>query len=153
VNAFGALEYDLGWVTDGDGKSYTAGVTAEWDLWDGERTGGRVAETRARLAVATEEERKVRLAIELEVEQARLRLEEAEQRVEVTEATVAGATESAEITRARFEHGLVLSSQLIDAETTLTEARVRWAEAQGDRRIAIAALRKALGLPQLDGGP
>jgi len=39
----------------------------------------------------------------------------------------------------------------MDAETALIGARVRRAEAEADRRIAIAALRKALGLPQLDG--
>ncbi|HRZ39207.1 MAG TPA: TolC family protein, partial [Candidatus Paceibacterota bacterium] len=52
-------------------------------------------------------------------------------------------------TRARFEQGLCLASQLLDAETARTSARVRPAEAEADRRIAIAALRKALGLPQL----
>jgi outer membrane protein TolC len=39
---------------------------------------------------------------------------------------------------------------LIDAEAALLAARVRRAEAEADRQIAIAALRKALGLPQLD---
>ncbi|MBI4327519.1 MAG: TolC family protein [Chloroflexi bacterium] len=46
--------------------------------------------------------------------------------------------------------GLALAAHLIDAETALTTARVRRAEAEGDRRIAVAALRKALGWPQLD---
>jgi hypothetical protein len=31
-------------------------------------------------------------------------------------------------------------------------ARVRRAEAETDQRIAVAALRKAFGFPQLDGG-
>jgi outer membrane protein TolC len=39
---------------------------------------------------------------------------------------------------------------LIDAETALLAARVRRAEAEADRQIAIAALRKALNLPQLE---
>ena len=41
----------------------------------------------------------------------------------------------------------------IDAETALTSARVRRAEAEADQRIAVAALRKALGLSQLDTPP
>jgi len=44
----------------------------------------------------------------------------------------------------------MISTQLIDAETALIAARVRRAESEGDQRIAIAALRKALGLPQLN---
>jgi outer membrane protein TolC len=39
---------------------------------------------------------------------------------------------------------------LIDAETALVAARVRRAEAEADRQIAVAAARKALGLPQME---
>jgi outer membrane protein TolC len=91
----------------------------------------------------------VRLAIDLEIEQARIGLNESTERLQVTEKAVAKAAESVELTRARFEQGLCLASQLLDAETALTGTRVRRAEAEADRRIAIAALRKALGLPQL----
>ncbi|HPU54870.1 MAG TPA: TolC family protein, partial [Verrucomicrobiota bacterium] len=91
-----------------------------------------------------------RLAIGFEVEQARLQLKEASERLAVTEAAVAQAQESVDLTRSRFEQGLMTSAQLIDAETALIAARVRRAEAEADRRIAIAALRKALGRPQLD---
>jgi outer membrane protein TolC len=48
--------------------------------------------------------------------------------------------------------GEALSTQLIDSETALVAARVRRAEAEADQQIAIAALRKALALPQLDPG-
>jgi len=153
ISAFGSVDYDQGWVTGGDGKSYTAGVMAQWDLWDGKLTRGRVSEARANLDALREEERKLRLAIDLEVEQARLQLKEATERLTVTEASVAQAQESVELTRARFEQGLMISTQLIDAETALIAARMRRAESEGDQRIAIAALRKALGLPQLNSTP
>lgn len=153
VSAFGSLDYDQGWVTDGDGKSYTAGVMVQWDLWDGKLTRGRVNEAQANLDATREEERKLRLAIGFEAEQARLQLKEANERLAVTQAAVAQAQESVELTRARFEQGLMISTQLIDAETALLAARVRRAEAEADQRIAIAALRKALGLPQLNSAP
>ncbi len=153
VSAFGSLDYDRGWVTEGDGKSYAAGVMVQWDFWDGKLTRGRVNEAQANLEAAREEERKLRLAIGLEVEQARLELKAATERLAVTEAAVAQAEESVELTRSRFEQGLMISTQLIDAETALIAARVRRAEAEGDQRIAIAALRKALGLPQLNSTP
>jgi len=125
----------------------------QWNLWDGKLTRGRVSEAQANLDALREEERKLRLAIDFEVEQARLQLKEAAERLAVTEAAVAQAHESAELTRARFEEGLMISTQLIDAETALIAARVRRAESEGDQRIAIAALRKALGLPQLNSAP
>jgi outer membrane protein len=150
VHAFGSVDYDRGWKFDGDGKSYTVGVLAQWDLWDGRRTRGQVNEAQAHLEAAREEERRIRLAIDFEVEQAQLQLKDAAERLAVTERMVQQAEESVQLTRARFEQGLAIATQLIDAESALTAARVRRADAEADRRIAIAALRKGVGLGQLN---
>jgi len=153
VSAFGSLDYDYGWVTQGEGKSYTAGVMLRWDLWDGFATRSKAREASANLESAREEQRKLRLALDFEVEQARLDLKAADERLTVSSKTVEQAEESAKLTRGRFEQGLALSTQLIDSETALLAARVRRAEAESDQRIAVAALRKALALPQLDSRP
>lgn len=153
VNAFGSLDYDYGWKYEEGGGSYAAGLLLQWDLWDGQQTRARVREAKANLESAREEQRKLRLALDLEVEQARLGLKSANDRLAVTELAVSSAAESADLTRARFDQGAALSTQLMDAETALINARVRHAEAEADRQIAIAALRKALALPQLDPQP
>jgi outer membrane protein TolC len=152
VDAFGRYDYDTGRYFDNSGDSYSAGVHIQWDLWDGDLTRARVKEARAALEVAREEERKVRLAVDLETEQARLNLSEAAERLRVSGQSVDQAVESAQLTRARFEQGLALATQVIDAETALIAARVRRAEADADRQIAAAALRKAVGLPQIASG-
>ena len=121
-----------------------------WDLWDGQLTRGKLREARARLESAQESERKLRLAIDLEAERARLSFQDALERLTVTDKAVSQAVESVTLTRDRFAQGLAISTQLIDAETALTGARVRRAEAEADQQIAIAAWRKALGLPQLE---
>jgi outer membrane protein len=151
VSAFGSLDYDYGWRSDHGGGSYTGGALVQWDIWDGQLTRAKAREAQANLEIAHEQERKLRLALDLEVEQARLELKTASERLKVTEEVVGQASQSAEITRSRFEQGMALSTQVIDAETALIAARVRRAEAEADQRIAVAALRKALGLPQLDG--
>ncbi len=153
VSAFGSLDYDYGSVTGGDGQSYTAGVLAQWDLWDGFLTRSKTREAEANLESAREEQRKLRLALDFETEQARLDLQAANERLAVTEKSVQQAAESASLTRNRFEQGMALSTLLIDSETALVAARVRRAEAEADQRIAIAALRKALAMPQLDAQP
>ena len=122
----------------------------QWDLWDGKLTRAKVHEANANLESAREEERKLRLALDLEAEQGRLDLKAANERLSVTDQVVAQAAESASLTRARFEQELTLPKDLIDAETALVTARVRRAEAEADRQIAIAAVRKALALPQLE---
>lgn len=150
VNAFGSLDYDYGAKFDKGAGSYTAGGMLQWDIWDGKLTRAKVREANANLESAREEQRKLRLALDLEVEQAHLELKAANERLSVTEQVVAQASESAGLTRARFEQGAALSTQLIDSEMALVAARVRRAEAEADQQIALAALRKALALPQLD---
>jgi len=150
VSAFGSLDYDYGWKFDHGAGSYTAGALLQWDIWDGKRTRAKVREAVANADSAREEQRKVRLALDLELQRAQLDLKAADERLEVTGQAVAEAAESASLARARFEQGKALATQLMDAESALVGARVRRAEAEADQRIAIAALRKALALPQLD---
>jgi len=150
LSAFGSLDYDYGWKFENGAGSYTAGGLLQWDIWDGNLTRAKVNEARANLESAREEHRKIRLAIDLEVEQARLDLQSAHERLTVTQQAVSQASESAELNRARFQQGAALTTQLMDSETSLVNARVRRAEAEADEHVAIAALRKAIGLPQLE---
>jgi outer membrane protein len=150
LNAFAAADYDYGWQNHNGAASYTAGLMLKWNLWDGRETSGRVAEAGANLEIAEERRRQTRLDIDLQVHQARLALTEASGRLEVTDKSIALAEESVALTRARFEEGRALATQLIDAETALTGARVRRISAENDRQIAIAALRRALGLPMVE---
>lgn len=150
VRAFATAEHNHGWQFNGNGDNYTAGLRVDWNLWDGFLTRGKVDEARAKADIVHEQQRRLRLAIGLEVQQARLNLKAATERVTVSGKAVELAAESVQLTRVRFEQGLALATQLIDAETALTGARVRLAQAESDQHIAVAALRKALGLPQLE---
>jgi outer membrane protein TolC len=150
LNAFVAMDYDHGWRNDNGAASYTAGLLLNWKLWDGRATRGRVGEAGAQLAIAGEIERRTRLAIDFDVHKARLDLNEATERLAVVNQSVALAGESVQLTRDRFDEGLALAAQLIDAETALTGVRVRKVAAEIDQQIAIAALRRALGLSPLD---
>ncbi len=150
VSAFLSADHNRGWEFNGDGNSYTAGLMIQWKLWDGFMTRGKIDEARARVAVVEEQERKLRLSIDFELHQSRLNLKAATERLKVAEKAVVLSEESVQLTRVRFEQGLTLATQLIDAETALTNSRVRVAQARGDRKISIAALRYSLGLPQLE---
>tara|TARA_R110002049_G_scaffold91538_1_gene228012 strand:- start:150 stop:1247 length:1098 start_codon:yes stop_codon:yes gene_type:complete len=149
VNAFGSVEQNRGGKLDSYGNNYTAGVMLQWTLWDGRQTKGMVNEAEAQLQGVQQETRKLRLEIDLEIKRAQLALKEAEQRLSVSGRVIEQAEESVTLTRDRFDQGLALTTQLIDAETALTAARVRRVEAETNRLQAVASLRKALGLPQV----
>ncbi|MCL7488084.1 MAG: TolC family protein [Desulfobulbaceae bacterium] len=150
ADAFAGYQVDHGYEFDGSGNSWLAGIKVNFNLFAGRQTEAQVAAAKARLAEQKEYRRKLSLAIGLEVEQARLALEEAKQRVQVTEKMVEQAEESANLSRERFKEGLLLSSELIDVEKRLTDARVRRTHALTAKRIAVADLRRALGLTQFE---
>ena len=148
LEGYAGYDVDKGYVTDGSGDSWQAGVRLQYNLSEGGRTAAEIARASAMLAEAQERRRKTELAITLEVKQAEFALQDARERLQVTEKSVAQAQESARINRLRFAEGTLLSADLIGVENRLTDAQVRRIVAETSRHIAVADLRRALGLPQ-----
>lgn len=144
LNAFASYDLDSGNGTH-YADSWLAGVSVDLNIFDGFLTRGKVAEARANLASAREQERKVALAVALETRQAQLNLEETQARLATTGKSVEQAAESVQITKDRYANGLALLTQLLDAENALTAARQRRAAVGTDLLIARAALDHALG--------
>jgi outer membrane protein len=147
VNAFAGYQYDRGWRLNREADSWMAGVSVNLSVFDGGQTSGRIHQAMAERDQVREMLRKATLGIGLEVEQARLAHDEAVARMAVTARSVAQAEESAALSRARFDQGALLTADLIGVEGRLIEARMRRAFATADERIALAELRRALGLP------
>ncbi len=152
VDGFAGYQYEHGFENDGSGDSWNAGVRLNYTLFDGQRTSAAIREAESRLAEARERQRKVMLALNLELTQARLARQQAVERVAVTGKMVEQAAESTRLQRERFTQGLILSAGLIDVENRLTEARVRQAQANAALRTAEADLRRAQGKPQFEEG-
>lgn len=150
ASAFAGYQVDKGYELDGSGNSWLAGIKMSYNLFAGKQTEAQVAAANARFTEQKQQLRKLSLALSLEIEKARLAVEQAQQRLEVTEKIIELAEESANLNRERFKEGLILSSELIDVENRLTNARVRRTLARTEKRIAIADLRRAVGLGQFD---
>jgi len=148
LEGYAGYEADKGYVSDGSGDSWQAGVKLQYNLFEGNKTEAEIARASALLAETQERKRKTELAISLEVKQAEFALEDADQRLLVTQKSVSQARESARLNRLRFAEGALLSSDLMGVEDRLTDALVRRIVAETAQRIAVADLRRALGLPQ-----
>ena len=148
VDGFARYQYDQGTVLNGDGDSWIAGLNVNFKLFDGHQSDAEIALVEAQLGALRAEQKKLELALGLEVAQAQLSLEQARQRQQVTLKAVEQAVESENLTQARFQAGVLLVSELIDSENRLTDARVRHALASSAVQIAVADLRRAAGLPQ-----
>lgn len=148
VDGFARYQYDQGTILNGHGDSWMAGVNLNFKLFDGYQSNADIALSEAQLGGLRAEQKKLELALGLEVTQAQLALELARQRQEVTQKMVAQAVESETLSQARFNAGVLLVSELIDSETRLNDARVRHVLASSAVQIAVADLRRAAGLPQ-----
>lgn len=149
VNAFGAYQFDQGWVLNHHGDSWTGGISVDLRVFDGGRTGGRIRQAKAELDEAREALRKATLEAGLDAEQARLAHDDAAARLAVSRQAVEEAEESAALSRARFGKGALLTAELIGAESRLLEARLRRTVAEADERMALVELRRSLGLDPL----
>jgi len=148
IDTFANYQVNTGTVLDGTGDSWMAGIRLNYILFDGHRTSGAIHIAQAKLLEAQARKKKVVLDMHLELEKARLGFHQAEEKLRVTGKMVDLASESARLSRIRFKEGVVLASELIDVETRMTDALVRQSGASAMRKIAVADLRRAVGLPQ-----
>jgi len=148
IDGFARYQYDRGFIDNGDGGSWMTGVALRLPLADGGLTSAKTQEAKAAIRELKEKRRKTKLLLGLELQQARQDLQQAKQSMAVTVKMVQLAQESARLSRARFKEGLVLSSDLIETERRLTDALLRNSQAKSRHRIAIANLRKTIGLHQ-----
>jgi outer membrane protein TolC len=147
ISAFASADYAKGLKFEHSNNSWTAGVMLNWTIFDGLFTSSALREKRARMKMADENARMTRLQTSVELTSASNGLKEATARVEVMQRAVNLASEAAQLTRARFDQGLALTSHVIDAENNLAQARVGLAQAKADKLYATAQLRRALSLP------
>ncbi len=144
VNAFGRVDWDSPDL-QGPEQSYTAGVAVELPLFTGFETAGKIEEATQMLSAAEAEQSRMLSLLELELKQARLALEEAEARRQVTSRAVESAGEALRITREQYKEGAVEISVLLMAESGLTEMRMRDTMALYEHQIARSNLARATG--------
>jgi outer membrane protein TolC len=127
------------------GRSYSLMAVARWDAWTWGRTSARVARGRSEERAASERERAYRQQADFEILQAWQSLDESRARHEVALRGVASAERAATILEDRFQQGVARVTDLLDAETSEHEARVREAQARVDVQRSLRRLLFATG--------
>ncbi|RMH39184.1 MAG: TolC family protein [Deltaproteobacteria bacterium] len=136
--------------TEGGGTFQAAddwfvGVTLQWDAWDWGHQRKRAAAAaldaeRAKLAAARHRDR-----VRLEIARAAADARSAYGAVAVAAAGLTAAEEAFRIRRERFDAGALTATDLLDAETEVTRARLGYASARYDYYLALVALARATG--------
>ncbi|MDY6932693.1 MAG: TolC family protein [Spirochaetota bacterium] len=83
--------------------------------------------------------------IRLEVKEAALALDEAEKNIPTTKKAVSQAEENLRSSKERYHNKLTTSTEVLDAQTLLTQARMNYYNSLYDYNLAIAKLKHAMG--------
>jgi outer membrane protein TolC len=138
----------------GDGISDSAGWnvqgTATWDFWQWGRTGYGRKEKLARLAQSRYRKTEIIDNISLEVKQAYLRTKEAEQNIVTIEKAVEQAKENLRITEEQYKEQVATQTDVLVAQTLLTQTQTNYFNALYDFKIAKAVLMRAIGRESIE---
>jgi outer membrane protein TolC len=125
--------------------SWDVGLNVNFDLWNWNATGYQVGQARAALTQSRESLGLLKDMVSLEVTQTYLNLRQAHEKIAVAEKGIEQAQENYRITSEKFKKGLALTSDLLDAEVALLQAKTNHTQALVDYELAEAGLAKALG--------
>ncbi|MBP2651326.1 MAG: outer rane efflux protein [Firmicutes bacterium] len=126
--------------------SWTVMLVAQMELFDSGRTDAQIKKAECGVRVAEEKARQLNDNISLEVSQAYQDMKEAEKRIEVNKISVEQAEWDFNIAQERYEAGMGINLDVVDAELTLTEVKTDYIQALYDYNASKARLDKAMGV-------
>jgi TolC family type I secretion outer membrane protein len=130
---------------DHDINGWNAGAQVSWDFFDGMLTRGKVIQAKAQFEHAKNDLTDQSRQIELAVRTAYSDFIEARETLESQQKVVEEAEESLREANARADAGTGTQLDVLDAETSLTQARTTQIQAEHDYVTARARLERAIG--------
>lgn len=131
--------------TVNDVKSWTALLTGSWNIFDGLGTPQRVKEALAERESLEEDEKDLKKAIAMDVKDALIAFKAALDSLQSSKKALDLAEENHRVAKLRYTSGVGTSIEEIDAETSLSEAKLNRLQAAFDYEQAKAKINKAVG--------
>jgi outer membrane protein TolC len=145
VAAMAQYQYNKGSVMAP--PTWTGGVLVDFNVWEWGATYYQQEEAEARLARARLGREELQRGIALQVRSAWLKIQQSLEQIQIAQAAVVQSVEQLRLERQRYEAQQSTSTEVLDAQNRLTQAKVTVASAGIELRIARAALDKAVGRP------
>jgi outer membrane protein TolC len=126
-------------------ESWAVGLKASWPVWDWGATwyAHRAAAQNAEAAAAAREDQERQVKGEASARLAALT--SARAAVEVADATISSAEEAWRVTNALSQAGSATTTDVLDAQAALTQARLNRIRARYQRALATVGLQRAVG--------
>jgi len=127
-------------------KSWNTGVVLNIPIFDGQRTGARVAQAKQSLRRAEYERQRLEREVHLQVQQAYYDVEEASERIEANRDAVLQAERGLRMAGSRYANGAGTLLEILDAQLALVQTRTENAMARRDRGLALMRLERSVGV-------
>jgi len=118
---------------------------AKWNFWEWGRTSYGVKEKRSRLSQAELRKKQIVDNIRLEVKNAYLRTQQAEQAIITIEKAIEQAKENYRINQERYKEQVATQTDVLIAQTLLTRTMTNYYNALYAFKISKATLYRAMG--------
>ena len=128
---------------DTDGWQAIASLTWNFWNWGSDRYSVRQKELNKHQLINTK--KSIEDGIKLELKNAVLNLQETEKRIPAAKKAVEQGEENLRVSSERYKAQVTTSTEVLDAQTILTQARVNYYSALYDHHLAKAALLRAMG--------
>ncbi len=148
LEATGGWEFRNSRLTDDTSKEVNGwffGVNGTWDVWDGGATGGKIAQAKARFDSAQTAYEDSVQQVDLEVQKAFARIQEAKELIASQDKVIEQAEEALRLSRERLAAGAGTQLDVLDAEVARTKARTTQQQALFEHNVAIAEFDRATG--------
>ena len=127
-------------------KSWNTGVVLNIPIFDGKRTGARVARAKQSLRRVEYERQRLEREVHLQVQQAYYDVEEASERIQANRDAVLQAEQGLRMAESRYANGAGTLLEVLDAQLALIQTRTENAMARRDRGLALMRLERSVGV-------
>jgi outer membrane protein len=127
-------------------ERWEIGGVLQWRAFEGGRVRAQVSEAKVNQQKALDTLQQQRDRVTLEVREAVITLQEAERKIRVAAKAIAQAEENFRISQERYSTQIATSTEVVDAEALLTQARTNYFNAIYDYHLASFALKRATGV-------
>jgi outer membrane protein len=104
--------------------AWTAVVSLSYPIFDGFRTKAQVAQAQINLQTVQQQKRELERQVNTEILQTVSDLKTSEQKIELEKTKLSQAQRALRIAEERYEKGLMSTTDLIEAQTTLSNSRL-----------------------------
>ena len=130
------------------GGFFNVGLLVRIPIWNWGDVAYKVRASKGATAIANLELEEAREKIELQVNQSSFRVDEANKRLALAEASIKRADENLRTANLGFSEGVIAPTVVMEAQTAWLQARSQKIDAEIDVRLSQSDLQKALGILQ-----